>query len=83
MRGYGSWSTDPMIRTFMLMAAMTAFVGVVGLMLAGEARSFHCAGDRIRHELLCLLEFRQGRSSDAWCTACGSKIGTRTVGDDR
>ena len=26
-----------MLRTFMLMAAMTAFVGVVGLMLGGEA----------------------------------------------
>jgi len=26
-----------MVRTFILMAAMTAFVGVVGLMLGGEA----------------------------------------------
>ncbi len=27
----------PMMRTYILMAAMTAFVGVIGLMLGGEA----------------------------------------------
>ncbi|MFA3919909.1 zinc metalloprotease HtpX [Ruegeria hyattellae] len=37
MRGSRFWRPNRLVRTFVLMAAMTAFVGFIGLMLGGEA----------------------------------------------
>jgi len=58
-----------MIRTFVLMAAMTSLVGAIGLMLGGEAGLIIALVVAFSMNFFFLLEFRQGRFADAWCKA--------------
>ncbi|MEX0350843.1 MAG: hypothetical protein AB3N15_15585 [Paracoccaceae bacterium] len=52
-----------MLRTFVLLAAMTAFVGVIGLMLGGEAGLIIALGLAFAMNFFLLLEFGQRRAA--------------------